>query len=100
VTVHIAHQQIPTPVPLFQHLGVVSVGIHQIIGDNCAIKYLADTIPFGIVFVFDDNGDAKAGGFDANQVVFGIIEVFDGLFCAGLFLEVAVVVVSLSKRKG
>ncbi len=47
-----------------------------------------------IIPLLDGNGDAEAGGFDADEPIFGVVGVCDGLFGAGLFLEVAVVVVT------
>jgi hypothetical protein len=95
VSIHISYKKSTIFIPFFQHLGIIPIGIHQIIGHNRAIKHLADAVAFGIVLVFDDDGDAKAGGFDVGQVIFGVIEVFDGLFRAGLFLEIAIVIIAV-----
>ena len=95
MAVDVAHQQISAAVAFFQYLGVISVGINEVGDDNGVINTLADAVALGIIFVFHDNGDAEAGRFNADEPIFGVVEIGNILFGAGLFPEVAVVVVAV-----
>jgi len=100
VPVHIAHQQISAAVAFFQDLRVVSVAVHQISGHNRAIDHLTNAAALGIILVFNGNGDAEASGFNAGQVILGVIEPVDLLMCVGFLEQVAAVKGETSERKG